>query len=429
MKQQGNNAFGTHTRGTPGIVISRGHAGWVAGMRWTKQERGTGLLSRLRLKESLFLNTGSGVDRVTGLVSPGKVRHVRKFYSLAAAFLHGIGGSSHGIYRLGDEQWVFLATVNGRMTVMGDVVGTLNDVQVAESRFLSFNEPGEGGWNCVARPEENISCDVLITGVPSRKRAGARLHAVSPWRPFLLMAALVVLVIGGLWIKTGIDQKASEAAFRAAMSGTPTAVSRAPAQPAMPHPWATRYVMPAFLSQCWSTREPAFLSVAGWRESAGACDEHTLRLHYVATPGSTVEAFDRRVRQLFGRSASFNLKDGGNDGDVVIPFGPPEAHALRDEPVGTADEQLKRFISHLQRWNVPVQFNEVMAPEAAPGATTGHPDQDWREFTFTLSSRLAAEWLLSGLDDRGLRLSAIAFTVSPKGQYDYTIRGSLYAKK
>ncbi|EBU5081925.1 type 4b pilus protein PilO2 [Salmonella enterica subsp. enterica] len=433
MKQTGSSAFGTETRGTVGTVISRGKAGWVAGMRWTKQEGGTGFLpgflSRLRLKETWFLNSGTGDERVTGLISPGTVRHVRKFYSLAAAFLHGIGGSSYGIYRIDDNNWVFLATVNGRMTVMADVVGTLNDVRVAESRFLNFNEPGDMGWNCVARPEENISCDVLINGLPSRKRAKVRLHAVSPVRPVLLLAGLAVVVAGGMWIKVAHDRFASDAAFREAMNSKPAEASNVPAKPALPHPWATQFVLPAFISQCWSTRAPVYLSVAGWRESAGVCDEHTLRLHYVATPGSTVEDFDRRVRELFGRSASFNLKEGGKEGDVVFPFGLPDAHALRDEPVASADEQLKRFISHLQRWNVPVQFTEVIAPEAAPGARTETLAQDWREFTFTLSSRLAAEWLLYGLDDTGIRLSAIAFTVSPKGQYDYTIRGSLYAKK
>lgn len=426
MKQQGRTASGPDTRGT---VISRGHAGWVAGIRWTKQEGGTGLLTRLRLRDTHFINSGSGEEKVTGVVSPGKVRHVRKFYSLAAAFLQGIGGSSHGVYRLDDEQWVFLAAVNGRMTVMGDVVGTLNDVRLAESRFLSFNEPGTGGWNCVARSEDSISCDVLINGMPARKRAQARLHTVSLVRPALLIAAVVISAFAGLWIKNEADRRASDAAFREAMENKPAEVSKVPSTPDVPHPWAIQYVVPVFLSQCWATREPLYASVAGWRLSAGACDEYVLRLHYVATPGSTVEDFDRRARELFGHAATFNLKDGGKEGDIVIPFGISDPHALRDEPLASADEQLKRFISHLQRRNVPVQFSEVMVPEAAPGARAEMPAQDWREFSFTLSSRLAAEWLLYGLDDSGVRLSGMAFTMSPQGQFDYTIRGSLYAKK
>ena len=247
--------------------------------------------------------------------------------------------------------------------------------------------------------------------------------------PVLLLSALVVSAVAGLWLKAELDRRASDAAFEEAMSSRSTTVVKAPEKPALPHPWAIQYVMPEFLRMCWSTREPLYASVAGWRLSAGSCDEHVLRLNYVATQGSTVEDFDRRAKALFGRSASFNLKDGGKEGSVEIPFGMPDAHALRDEPLGSADDQLKRFISHLQRRNVPVQFSEIMVPEPAPGAKVDVSDQDWREFSFTLSSRLAAEWLLSGLDDSGIRLSGITFSMSPQGQFDYTIRGSLYAKK
>ncbi|MBS6740080.1 type 4b pilus protein PilO2 [Phytobacter diazotrophicus] len=426
MKYQDNKELARNDRG---VVITAGRAGWVAGMRWTQSDTGTGPLARLRMKSTHFLNSGGGPDRVTGLVSPGKIRHIRQFYSLAAAFLQSVGGSSYGTYRIDEARWVFLATVSGRMTVMGDVVGSLNDVQIAESRFLSFNEPGADEWNCVARSEDDISCLTLINAFPSRKRALIRLRIVSPVLPAVLLSVLVVSASAGLWLKSELDRRASDAAFEEAMKSKSTIVVNAPEKPVLPHPWAIQYVMPEFLRLCWSTREPLYASVAGWRLSAGSCDEHVLRLNYVATQGSTVEDFDRRVKELFGRSASFNLKDGGKEGSVEIPFEEPGVHALRDEPLGSADDQLKRFISHLQRRNVPVQFSEVMVPEPAPGAKADVSSPDWREFSFTLSSRLAAEWLLSGLDDSGIRLSGIAFSMSPQGQFDYTIRGSLYAKK
>lgn len=428
MKHEDNKELAQESKG---VVLPQEKAGWVAGMRWTQSGASTGPLARFRMTSTHYLNSGKGPERVTGLVSPGKVRHVRQYYSLAAAFQQSVGGSSYGTYRIDEERWLFLATVSGRMTVMGDVVGTLKDVQVAESRFLSFNEPGADKWNCLARPEDDISCQTLIKAFPSRKLKLVRLRVVSPVIPAAFVSVLVVIAVAGVWLKTELDRRASDAAFQAAMVSKPAPVEKVPETPVMPHPWAIQYVMPEFLRLCWSTREPLYASVAGWRLSSGACDEQgqVLRLNYVATQGSTVEDFDRRVKELFGRSASFNLRDGGKEGSVDIPFGMPDGHELRDEPVGSADDQLKRFISHLQRRNVPVQFSEVMVPEAAPGAKADVPAQDWREFSFTLNSRLAAEWLLSGLDDRGIRLSGITFSMSPQGQFDYTIRGSLYAKK
>lgn len=411
---------------TTGHLLIHGRVGWVAGMRWTQSATGTSILSRLRLADTHFLVSGVGTDRIIGLVSPGKHSRRVRLYSLAAAFQSGVGGSSHGIYRINDQMWVFLATVRGRLTVMGDVTGSLNDVCLARSQFLNFNDPGSEGWNSVAEPEQNISWQVLVDGLSRRHFGRACLRNVSLRKPVLMLLASLAIILTALWLQNSASQRARDAAIRAAQQASKVIVKQPDARIKAPHPWAVQTVIPAFLSQCWFTREPLPVSVAGWRLSAGACDERGLRLHYEAIPGSTVEDFDQRARDLFGRPASFNLKEGGKKGDVFIPFTVQDT-VLRDEDVASVDDQLKTFISHLQRRNVPVQFSEVKPAEVAPGAVSTQPEQDWREFSFFVSSRLAPEWLLDGCEDSGLRLSSIAFTLSAQGQFAYTIRGSLYA--
>jgi hypothetical protein len=200
--------------------------------------------------------------------------------------------------------------------------------------------------------------------------------------------------------------------------------------PRASHPWASLLPSSVFLSQCWFTREPLPVSVAGWSLIAGECQQDGLRLRYIATTGSTVTDFARRALQLFGQSAHFDLPDGGQNGDVFIPFPAiTDPSSLRDEAVPTADEQLMRFIAHLQRRNIHVQFTEIKPPAVLPGAAKTPLVQDWREFAFSVNSRLAPEWLLAGCDDTGLRLASMAFTLSPQGQFDYTIKGSLYAQR
>ncbi len=274
----------------------------------------------MRLADTHFLVSGVGADRTIGLVSLGKRSRRTRLYSLAAAFQSGVGGSSHGIYRINDQMWVFLATVRGRLTVMGDVTGSLNDVCQARSQFLNFNDPGSEGWNSVAEPEQNISWHVLVDGL-SRKHLGrACLRSVSLRKQVLLLLASLAIILTGLWLQNASSQRARDTAIRAAQQASKIIVKQPDARISAPHPWAVQTVIPVFLSQCWFTREPLPVSVAGWRLSAGACDEWGLRLHYEATPGSTVEDFDQRARDLFGRPASFNLKEGGKNGDVFIPF-------------------------------------------------------------------------------------------------------------
>lgn len=418
---------------TAGVLVMDGRTGWVAGLHWT-QSGATGLLTRLRLNDTHWVTSGKGTGSVTGMVSPGEIHRGVRLYSLACVFQSAIGGSSHGLYRLDDDSdtWVFLATVRDEFTVMADVTGTLQDVCTARNYFLTFNDPGEEGWSCVADHQQNISWRTLTEGLSARNRARARLKETSLRRPLTVIAIVAALAAAGLWIQNESSQAARDAAIEASRKVVNVIKSEEAVQPEkLPGPWATRFTVPAFLKACWATRSQSRMSVVGWRVSVGECDEQQqgLRLHYEAVQSSTIENFDRRVIQLYGHPATFDFVDGGKNGNVFIHFGLPDASSLQDEPLRPANERLKSFISHMQRKNVPVQLSEVKQPEALPGTKNEQPKTDWHEYTFTLSTGLMPELLLEGMDARGVRLSSISYTVSPQGLYHYTLRGSLYAKK
>ncbi|MEQ4973876.1 type 4b pilus protein PilO2 [Enterobacter cloacae] len=418
---------------TAGVLVLDGRTGWVAGMHWT-QSGATDLLTRLRLNDTHWVTSGKGTGKVTGLVSPEKTRRGVKLYSLASVFQSAIGGSSHGLYRLDEDnnKWVFLATVRDELTVMADVTGTLQEVCTARNHFLTFNDPGEEGWSCVADHQQNISWKMLVEGLSAQTMARARLNEVSLRRPLTVIAIVAALVATGLWIQNESSQAARDAAIEASRKVVNVIKPEEAVQPEkLPGPWVTRFTVPVFLKACWATRSESRMSIVGWRVSVGECDEQQqgLRLHYEAAQGSTIENFDRRVVQLYGHPATFDFVDGGKNGNVFIHFGLPDANSLQDEPLRPANERLKSFISHMQRKNVPVQLSEVKQPEALPGTKSEQPKTDWQEYTFTFSTGLMPELLLEGMDARGVRLSSISYTVSPQGLYNYTLRGSLYAKK
>ncbi|MGV4276105.1 MULTISPECIES: type 4b pilus protein PilO2 [Citrobacter] len=418
---------------TAGVLVLNGRTGWVAGMHWT-QSGATGLLNRLRLQDTHWVTSGKGTGRVTGLVSPGKIRRGVKLYSLASVFQSAVGGSSHGLYRLDDDsnKWVFLATVRDQLTVMADVTGTLQEVCTARNHFLTFNDPGEEGWRCVADHQQNISWKTLVEGLSSQNMARARLKETSLRRPLTVIAIAAVMMVAGAWIQNESSQAARDAAIEASRKVVKVIKPEEAVQPEkLPGPWATRFTVPAFLKACWATRSQTRISIVGWRVSVGECDEQQqgLRLHYEAVQGSTIDNFDRRVIELYGHPATFDFVDGGKNGNVFIPFGFPDVHSLQDEPLRPANERLKSFISHMQRKTVPVQLSEVKQPETLPGTKNEQPKTDWQEYTFTLSTGLMPELLLEGMDARGVRISSISYTVSPQGLYHYTLRGSLYAKK
>jgi hypothetical protein len=74
-----------------------------------------------------------------------------------------------------------------------------------------------------------------------------------------------------------------------------------------------------------------------------------------------------------------------------------------------------------------VKFTEVKPPAVAPGQEK-HARPGLAEFTFSVSSRLQPERLLQDFDAAGLRLTSVSITMSPQGQFGYTMKGSIYAQ-
>ncbi|WP_168402962.1 type 4b pilus protein PilO2 [Erwinia amylovora] len=404
---------------------------WIAGLRWEHQPGKLGFsLRSAKVPDSHHIRVGRRPRFITGYATPGRVR--RGVYALAVAFQLAEGGNAWGIYRLNRQEnlWVFFATGGGQLSVMGDVTGSRAEAEAAAQNFLRFNDTDASGMRCCATADEDKDATHLVDVLTRTQLKRCRLRKrLTPVAVLLPVALITTALAAGIYWQDAVREKARQAAALAALR---TRQAMAPQKPAAPapaaHPWASQPPVSVLLDNCWQIRDPLDASVAGWLFTDGECVPEGLRLRYVATPGSTVEDFSRRARELLGYAAIFNLQEGGKNGDVFIPFPRPSAVSFTNELLPGADAQLMRFISHLQRRNLDVKFTELKPPAVAPGEVQATPLQDWREFTFSISSRLQPERLLQDFDATGLRLTSVALTMSPQGQFDYTIKGSIYAQ-
>ncbi|MGC0788632.1 type 4b pilus protein PilO2 [Pantoea agglomerans] len=404
---------------------------WVAGMEWEKASSGMQWLRHgVRTVDTHYRIQGGRPHSLVGNISPGRTRS--GVYSLALAFQLCEGGNVWGIYRLSIEQdiWVFFAVSNGRLSVMGDVTGTRAQVLAAAEHFLLFNDSESGELRCAAKAEDAVDALSFTSRLTKTQLRRCRLHRRVNPATLALPSLLLITLLGAGWyardtLSERARQAADEAAFRARLAITPVK----PAAPASaPHPWASQLPVPDMLSFCWLTREPLYASVAGWRVSDAECIPKGIRLRYIATPGATVSDFAKRVKELFGLDAVFNLQEGGKNGDVFVPARVAPGQFV-DEKLPGADELLMRFISHLQQRNIDVKFDEVKPPVLAPGQEMKTAPQDWREFTFIINSRLQPELLFQGLDTTGIRLTSVAISMNEQAKFNYTIKGSVYAQE
>ncbi|EBY3558118.1 hypothetical protein D4F06_28245, partial [Salmonella enterica subsp. enterica serovar Muenchen] len=143
-------------------LLAAGRRLWAVGLRWEEEalnvprnrrrvEKNSAVRARARnegVALTLTVRQGRRGRRVkaAGRTAP---RPRRTVYSLAAAFSRRSGAAAYGIYCLDAEasRYVFLATVGGLPSVMGDVAGTAEETGQALQRFLAFNTAPEGGWS------------------------------------------------------------------------------------------------------------------------------------------------------------------------------------------------------------------------------------------------------------------------------------------
>ncbi|AJJ22511.1 type 4b pilus protein PilO2 [Yersinia enterocolitica] len=423
----------------PQQIMKIGSMAWVAGMSWQVHDS--------EAKKILaFSHAGGATHRlklsakpqhITGLVRLTRVHPGGRFCSLAAAYLARAGGNHYGIYQLDikRDKWLFLATSGGLPSVMGDVVGTLNEVLSAQRRFLDFNAPGSSVvLSCTATYETPVCWQTLTAGLPRQAIRTMTLSRVLSGRIFACFATLILLVSMALWYWNSQLDKAEmiEKAFqaKALLKLQSKNATDSVEVEKLSHPWAQVWPTSHFLRLCLVVRQLLPVTLAGWRLVHGECVGEGIRLRYEATPASTIIDFSRRVQELLEQEANFNLEEGGQYGDVFIPFVATDSSSLwRDEKIPASGVQLMQFISHFQRQNISVPLSDVKYPLVVPGQEMTRPPQEWREFTFIFTTKLPPEEVLASINDIGLRLNSIVFTFSPQSQFEYTLKGSLYAQK
>lgn len=405
---------------------------WVVGLRWEEKQKSVrrppaqrrGLLN-------VMLTVKQGQCRLTALGQVEAVWRHQKLYSLTALFSQQCTPNGYGVYQLDDGRQVFLATVKGMPSPMADVIGTPEQIIRARELFLSLNPAPADGWTIPSSPEFPLSWEALVGQVSSAQLRFARVAGMSnPLRAYGAGVLSVAALLGGVVWWSRLPEPPVMPVAQEIPARVQDVLKKAPEPVYLPHPWAEMPVATDFLNRCQCWRAAVPVSLDRWRLDRVRCSAEGLETVYQRQPGGTAARFAERVKQVFNRTPVFNLVEGGNDGVVFIPWA---ALTLQDETVPDAGTQLMQAVSWLQSRQVSFSLSEVKTPPVMPGEGAGNdvpqPIQDWHEYTFSITDKHLPEWILQGLAMQGVRLSSVAYTLSPKGQFTYQIEGHLYAKK
>lgn len=418
-------------------LLAAGRRLWAVGLRWEEEtlnvprnrrrvEKNSAVRARVRNEGvSLTLTVRQG-RRGRRVKAAGRtaLRPRRTVYSLAAAFSRRSGAAAYGIYCLDAEasRYVFLATVGGLPSVMGDVAGTAEETGQALQRFLAFNTAPEGGWSITSPVDSPLPWETLVASADRRVLAGSRLRPVRQGiRPLSVVAGLALLGAAAFWLWPE-DVEDAPPILSDVIPATPV-----PTPVYLPHPWKDMMPVPVFLARCrvWRRAVPVYLD--NWKLARGECTPEGLLLVYSRQPGGTAAGFSRRAMDVFHRRPVINLVSGGGEGTLHFPW---PAVTSADEPAPPVPVQLMRVVSWFQAYQVTLALTAVNEEPGMPGDDgTPPPVQDWQEYTFTLKDDRLPESLAGPADGRGIRISKVVFTLSGDSRLTYETEGHIYAGK
>lgn len=416
------------------------HRIWIGCLRWTpiikKRYRNISLKHRkqphAKSERMTYLKATTDRRNVreknsrligTGVLAKSGHNH---YFSLALAFC-SLVRNGYGVFRYNDDNdFLFLASVDGQPAVMADLSASQDKIAQKVSLFLAMNEEPPEKWLIVSSPEEPASWLSIIEQLSSAEIRRCKL-AVGNHSKFALSTVLLLAAAGAaavLWIsqpEPEVGPSAEEIAARARLQ-----FSKPAPPPERPHPWASQPVISDFLKACADLKRPSPVALGGWKLTKGTCTPEAFSLIYERQQGGTIDGFLSRSKEVFNIIPDFNLKDGAELATVTRPL-PPLSH--RDEIISASSGQLMRVFTWFQKKQIIPTINEIVIPEPLPGNDGEQsPIQKWKEYQFNFSTSVNPDDLFSLFQYDGVRLSNVNFELND-GVINYTAEGHIYVSK
>lgn len=436
---------------TPVAMFTIKGNSFVSGLFWQPLSRPRAFMQEAREigkredMDIVAIRHGSIIQ--AGFVSRG-AGVTKGMYSLAAALAGILGDSWLGIFTLGEDRFALVGVKDGAILPGCDLVGDQEAVreklQLYSGFFTDEHDKFYGPPQFGISNEELDLEDLLVS---SRLKKQYRLRQLTfglTSKELVVVSVLLIAAIGGAFgyfqwtdhqaqllraerIRIAEQQRLELEALNAKTEQQQTLQ-------ALEHPWAKTPLIDDFWSTCTSKMFELPLAFSGWRFQSAKCTSDQLASTYERTGNSTVQDF------IFGATGRFPSAPAFfGEGQGAALSQPVEMGAGGDEALGDLETLLNQFTSHFQRLEIKPLISEkpedVKPKTQLPGAD-GQPVEDktpkpnWRTFTFSFETLRSPAEVLSGLNNRGLRLTAIIVNLnSGSAQLTWKVEGEIYAQK
>lgn len=406
------------------IIVPHENGSLIAGLRWEPlAEKGPLRFGRDVLSLKLTPVRGGSKGRSASdiysaapAVTGACPWRAGRLWSLAALATGWTGENGYGVVQLGDDEYVFLATLNGVPALNGDICGTRDDMLAITGEFIALTPEPEAGWHVASTPEAPaVPADIL----PLRRRdwpARYRLTCPARIQRTLLIGVPLLFVVGiaGMW---GIQywqnwsarQSQVAKAKLAAMAAGDNELSQKEKR-VLPHPWVMQPPAQVLLTVCERKLDGLPQKLGFWPLSSADCRADGVMTTWVREKDNRLATVDRLIRaaKSLPDSPVVLIDESGDSAQIAWSY--PALPGGGDDSVIDSEPQRRRLLSFFQSRGIPPSLQSV-PPTSMPADEKVIWIQDWRAFAFSHTSRLAPSFQLAGLSAVGLRLTRIGLKV------------------
>lgn len=421
-------------------IVTHGKSQYVAGLNWEVITPQSARRSRRQAKED-------GADHYLVWRQPDTVllgmtllsafretsaRDRQTYRSLALHVLPHLPANGYVVTALSDKVWWFVATIEGRLSPLSDIVGSPEQIKQVINVFVMMNPLPSAGWQVIA--PESFGLENSQTPPPlSRWLTHDTVHKTPRLLPTnartiaVFWVLLLLAFIAGYFGWQHWQQRQQDAEIAAAHAAV--AARRAELRNENGHrPWGDQPPFNAVLRACHNRWKVLPLSIAGWTFAQAQCTQDgNLSVQYVLPEGGTVADFAGRLPHWYpGTVAGFNIPGGADIASFTLTFTPPRPSPAENIPDNAT--QTQRFTSFAQRLSAALQL--VKQDNALRDDDGNIIEVPWNTYAFTFVTDIPPDqlFLAQHFDDTGLRLQQISLT-QRDGHLTYTLEGSLYATK
>ncbi|WP_409161611.1 type 4b pilus protein PilO2 [Pectobacterium sp. B2J-2] len=403
------------------ILVPHEYGGLIAGLRWEPMaEKGTRQFGRdmlsLKLSPVRVRNKGQQTQVDAIAVTGSCPWRAGRLWSLAALAMAWTGTNGYGVVQLGDDEYVFFATVGGVPALNGDICGTQEDMLAITAEFLDLTPEPETGWHVASTPESPaVPADIL----PLRRRDwSARYRLTCPARiqRSLLICLPVLFAVGvtgvwgvQYWQNWSARQAQASKAKLAAMVAGDNEFSKKETR-LLPHPWIAQPSAQELLTMCERKLDGLPLQLGFWPLSSADCRADGVMTTWVREKDNrlaTVSSLLHAMKHLPGTPIAF-IDDSGDIAQIAMSS--PGLPGGGDDLVIESELLRHRLLSFFQSRGIPPSLQNV-PPTSIPADEKVIWIQDWNTLAFSHTSRLPPSFQLSGLSAVGLRLTRIGLKV------------------